>query len=129
MILSLPSGRRWLKRRGTFVLPFLRLEMYMPLGSVSRVGRAILVIGAMVLAAGTSQRLGAQQPAAPSKPIPIRVADSTQVQVIRLRDGSSIVGRVTEIGADTVRFAAQSGTLAIARTDIVELREVEKASL
>ena len=101
----------------------------MPLESVVRVGRAILVIGAMVLAVGSSQRLGAQQPAAPAKPIPIRVADSTQVQVIRLRDGSSIVGRVTEVGADTVRFAATSGTLAIARTDIVELREVEKASL
>jgi hypothetical protein len=72
--------------------------------------------------------VGAQQPA-PTKPVPIRVADTSQVQVIRLRDGSSIVGRITEIGADTVRFVASSGTLSILRADIVELREVEKTTM
>src|SRR5688500_9723851 len=73
--------------------------------------------------------LGAQQPAGPSKPIPIRVAATSQVQVIRLGDGSSIVGRVTEVGADTVRFTTAYGALSIARADIVELREVEKTEM
>jgi hypothetical protein len=84
-----------------------------------------IVVG--LLAFGASL-VGAQQPA-PTKPVPVRVADTSQVQVIRLRDGSSIVGRVTEVGPDSVRFAASSGTLSIARADIVELREVEKTSM
>ena len=73
--------------------------------------------------------VGAQQPGLPPKPVTIRIVDSTQVQVIKLRDGSSIVGRVTEIGADTIRFAANAGTLSIARADIVELKEVARSSL
>ena len=93
----------------------------------SRVVRTSLSIIVGLLALGGSRI--AAQPNPPSKPVPIRVADTSQVQVIRLRDGSSIVGRVTEVGADTVRFAAASGMLSIARTDIVELREVEKTSM
>ena len=85
-----------------------------------------IVIG---LVAFATTRAGAQQPTGPTKVVPIRLADTSVVQVIRLRDGSSIVGRVTEIGTDTVKFAAASGTLSIARADIVELREVEKTSL
>lgn len=100
----------------------------MPPDRISRVVRTSLSIIVGLLALGGS-RIAAQQPNPPSKPVPIRVADTSQVQVIRLRDGSSIVGRVTEVGADTVRFAAASGMLSIARTDIVELREVEKTSM
>lgn len=95
---------------------------------VVRFDRALCLVAALVVAVGIGD-LQAQQPTGTPKPVQIRVADSTQVQVIRLRDGSSIVGRVTEIGADTVRFAATSGTLAIARADIVELREVAKESM
>jgi hypothetical protein len=89
------------------------------------VGTTVSIVAAVVLLGAS---LGAQQPAA-TKPVPIRVADTSQVQVIRLRDGSSIVGRITEIGPDTVRFVASSGTLSILRADIVELREVEKATM
>ena len=72
----------------------------------------------------------AQQPAVPpSRPVAIRVPDSTQVQTVRLRDGSSIVGRVTEVGADTVRFQTSAGMLSIARADILEVREVERSSM
>ena len=95
---------------------------------IGRVLRTTLSIAIGLLALAGS-RGAAQQPTAPSKPVPIRVADTSQVQVIRLRDGSSIVGRVTEVGTDTVRFAAASGTLSIARSDIVELREVEKTAM
>jgi hypothetical protein len=71
----------------------------------------------------------AQESARASRPVVIRIPDSTQVQVMRLRDGSSIVGRVTDVGTDTVRFVARGGTLAIARADIVELREVAASAL
>jgi hypothetical protein len=86
----------------------------------------IVTLGAF---AGITAVLGAQQPAPQPKPVTIRIADSAQVQVIRLRDGSSIVGRVTEIGSDTIRFAASAGTLSIARADIVGLQEVAKSSM
>src|SRR4030095_15719381 len=72
--------------------------------------------------------LSDQSRAAP-RPASTRPADSTQVQVIRLRDGSSIVGRVTEVGPDTIRFAATGGTLWLTRADIVDVRDVAKSSM
>jgi hypothetical protein len=95
--------------------------------SVARIATILLAeLGALVAATGIVM---AQQPAPASKPVTIRIPDSTQVQVMRLRDGSSIVGRVTEIGTDTVRFVAKAGTLSIARADIAELREVATTAL
>ena len=96
--------------------------------------RAIASVATTLLAAlgaivGTTGIVAAQQPASAPKLVTIRVADSTQVQVIRLRDGSSIVGRVTEVGSDTVRFAANGGTLSLARADIVDVREVATSTM
>jgi hypothetical protein len=90
---------------------------------------AFVAAGMIGAAAASAPALSAQQTPAPPKPVEIRIADSTQVQVIRLRDGSSIVGRVTEIGADTIRFETTAGVLTFARADIVELREVAKTSM
>jgi hypothetical protein len=93
--------------------------------SIARLAAILLAeLGALVATTGIA---AAQQPA--PKPIVIRVADSTTVQVVRLRDGSSIVGRVTDVGADTVRFVANGGTLSLARADIVEVREVAKSAM
>lgn len=85
---------------------------------------AVFVLSA---ATGTSSPAQGQRPATDT--IPIRVPDSTQVQVIRLRDGSSIVGRVSEVNADTVRFAASFGTVSIPRASIVEVTMVERATV
>jgi hypothetical protein len=98
------------------------------------VARSIIRIATVLLAelgaaVATTGIVLAQQPTPVSKPVAIRIADSAQVQIIRLRDGSSIVGRVTEIAEDTVRFVGKAGSLAIARADIVELREVAASSL
>jgi hypothetical protein len=98
------------------------------------IARSIARLAAMLLAelgavVGTTGIVAAQQPAPTPKPVAIRVADSTQVQVVRLRNGSSIVGRVTEMNADTVRFAAIGGTLALPRGEIVELREVAPSAM
>lgn len=86
---------------------------------------AIALFAALGAIVGATGIVSAQQP----KPVAIRVADSTQVQVIRLRDGSSIVGRITEMNADSVRFATAGGQLTIARLDIVEVRDVAKSAL
>jgi hypothetical protein len=95
--------------------------------SAARVGAILLAeLGAIV---GISGIVVAQQSSAAPKTATIRVADSTQVQVIRLRNGSSIVGRVTEVGPDTIRFAATGGTLALTRPDIIDVRNVAKSSM
>jgi hypothetical protein len=95
--------------------------------SAARVGAILLAeLGAIV---GISGIVVAQQSSAAPKTATIRVADSTQVQVIRLRNGSSIVGRVTEVGPDTIRFAATGGTLALTRADIIDVRNVAKSSM
>ena len=102
----------------------------MHLALVTRSVRHVAIATGLAVAAaiGCPHASHAQQPA-PTKQVPLRIADSSQVQVIRLRDGSSIVGRITEIGTDTVKFVATSGTLSIPRADIVEVREVAKTSM
>jgi hypothetical protein len=95
--------------------------------SAARLAAILLAeLGALV---GTGRIVVAQQSGSAARTATIRVADSTQMQVIRLRDGSSIVGRVTEVGPDTIRFAATGGTLALTRADIIEVRDVAKSSM
>jgi hypothetical protein len=95
--------------------------------SIARIATVVVAeLGALVASTGI---VFAQQPSTASKTVTIQVADSTQVQVVRLRDGSSIVGRVTEVGPDSVRFVGKAGTLSLARADIVEIRLVESTSL
>ena len=47
----------------------------------------------------------------------LRVPDSARVQVIALRDGTRLVGRIAAVGADTVRFvsATAESSVAVAR--------------
>lgn len=95
---------------------------------VSRLAAAVL---AATLSTSIGNGAGAQQPTPrPPRPVAIRVTtDSTEVQVIRLRDGSSIVGRVVAATPDTVRFASAVGTLTIPREYVTELREVERSAV
>ena len=84
------------------------------------------VLAVQAVAAGS---VAAQQTPPPRR-VPVRVStDSTEVQVIRLRDGSSIVGRVTEATEDSVRFVTAVGTLSIPREYVVGLREVERTAV
>lgn len=96
---------------------------------MARLSTAILIaLGAL---AAAPDPLAAQQPPAPrSRPVLIRVStDTTDVQVIRLRDGSAIVGRVIEATSDSVRFVTAIGTLSIPRVYIAEVREVDRSSV
>jgi hypothetical protein len=95
--------------------------------SIARAVGVLIVVGG---AAMISARLAhAQQQPSPPKIVAVHIADSAHVQVIRLHDGSSIVGRITEIATDTVRFATSAGTLSIARADIVSLQDVQNSSV
>ena len=91
---------------------------------------AISLLTLLCASGAAIHRLGAQQPTTPARLVPIRVStDTSDVQVIRLRDGSSIVGRVVELAGDTLRFASAVGALTIPRMYVAELREVEKSRI
>ena len=53
----------------------------------------------------------------------LRIVDSTKIQLITLRDGSSLVGRIVAVRGDTVDFEMSVGRVAVSVGDIRELRE------
>jgi hypothetical protein len=59
----------------------------------------------------------------------LRVVDSTRIQVITLRDGSSLVGRIVSVGADSLDFQTGIGRVSIATSDIREITENEAGVL
>jgi hypothetical protein len=75
------------------------------------------VLAMAVSRAGYSQDVHATRPE-------IRVVDSTRIQVITLRDGSSLVGRIVAVRGDTVDFQGGVGRVAIAVADIRSIKEV-----
>jgi hypothetical protein len=53
----------------------------------------------------------------------LRIVDSTKIQLITLRDGSSLVGRIVAVRGDTVDFEMSVGRVPILVGDIRELKE------
>jgi hypothetical protein len=51
------------------------------------------------------------------------LTDTTRVQVIRLIDGSTVIGRVTELRADSAVIRTQAGQLTVARSAVLGVRE------
>jgi hypothetical protein len=85
---------------------------------------AFALIAALTLAAS----LGAQDTTARTRER-LRVVDSTRIQVITLRDGSSLVGRIVSVGADSVEFQSGIGRVPIAIKDIREISETESGRM
>ena len=59
----------------------------------------------------------------------VSVADTSLRHVIRLRDGSTLIGRITAVNADSVRVRLDQGELGLARSGIAQVRQVPKTSL
>lgn len=53
----------------------------------------------------------AMQAVSAQAPAPITVADTSHVQQLRLRDGSTLIGRVTSVDGDSVRVRMLSGSM------------------
>jgi hypothetical protein len=100
----------------------------MPFASARPRSRAALVriaLAAALLFVVTG-RAGAQQ-AAPHPAVPegqLRIPDSLHSQVIELRDGSSLIGRIAEVRGDTVVFATAVTRVLVPRTAIMSVREI-----
>jgi len=55
----------------------------------------------------------------------LRIVDSTTIQVLTLRDGSSLVGRIVSLRTDSVEFQMTTGHVTLATNDIREIKETE----
>ena len=53
----------------------------------------------------------------------LRIVDSTKIQLITLRDGSSLVGRIVAVRGDTVAFEMNLGRVPVSVSDIREIKE------
>jgi len=54
----------------------------------------------------------------------LRIVDSTKVQILEMEDGSTLMGRILEIGAESVLFKSGIGTNTIRIENIRSVREV-----
>lgn len=74
----------------------------------------------------------AAAPASAQQPSPradLRIPDSTEVQVLLTRDGTRFVGRIVEVGADSITFESRAGVLRLARANIAALETMPRARL
>jgi hypothetical protein len=78
---------------------------------------------ALTIALATAAPLSGQT-AGPA-PEQLRVVDSTRIQVLTMRDGSSLIGRIVSVQPDTVTFQMGFGLVPIPIRDIREISETE----
>lgn len=59
----------------------------------------------------------------------IRVPDSSVVQVVKLTDGSTLIGRFADVAGEPLTFQTEGGPIAIRRISIREVREVRRSAV
>lgn len=59
----------------------------------------------------------------------VLVGDTTVVHTINLRDGTSITGRITSVGPDSVRIQMRAGTVSVARSEVRRVIETSSRQL
>ena len=90
--------------------------------------RAYLPFAFALIAAVTTSASLCAQDAGPGRDR-LRVVDSTKIQVITMRDGSSLVGRIVSVGADSVAFQMGIGRVPVAIKDIREIAETDSGRM
>lgn len=59
----------------------------------------------------------------------VSVADTAVRHVVRLRDGSSLVGRILVVTPDSIRLRLAQGEVTLARSGIAQVRQVPRTSI
>ena len=59
----------------------------------------------------------------------VSVADSSLRHVIRLRDGTTLIGRITAVTTDSIRVQLAQGDVSVARSGVDRVRQVPAGSL
>ena len=85
----------------------------------------MLVVAAMV-GAIAAQPLSAQDRLRPLLPAP---GDTGTRHIVTLRDGSTLVGRITESWGDSARFESLSGRVTLRRADVTSVRAVRSTAI
>lgn len=85
-----------------------------------------IVLLLMLFAVITINVLHAEQPA--QRKGVLRIPDSANVQILTTMDGSTFIGRITEITEDEVKFESEFGVMAIKIAKIVEIKEIPATS-
>jgi hypothetical protein len=82
---------------------------------------------ALIAATATSATLHAQD--TPTTRERLRIVDSATIQVITLRDGSSLVGRIVSLRDDSLGFQMATGHVTVATNDVREIKEADAARM
>lgn len=82
-------------------------------------------VALLLVVFGLTQPVGAQRVSIDS----LNVADTTQRHLVRLRNGSSLLGRITAIGADSIHLRTDAGEMSLGRgavrgVEIVDARRI-----
>ncbi len=83
----------------------------------------LLVVVVLLGVVGAPASLHSQTPT-PNRE-QIRVVDTTRVQVLTMRGGTSLIGRITAVRGDSVDFVTGIGRVSVAIADIREIRETD----
>jgi len=59
----------------------------------------------------------------------LRVPDSASTQIVKLRDGSTLIGRFVSVEGEELIFETSGGQLTLRRKDLLEVREVKRSSM
>ena len=71
----------------------------------------------------------AQAPAQTAGPALTVAADTSMRQLIRLRDGSTVLGRIVQSWGDSARVESMAGLLTLRRSDVASLKLVRTSSI
>lgn len=76
---------------------------------------------AVALALSLTSSAGAQRPDTTA-----RIPDSTEVQVLRTKDGTRFVGRTLELRSDSLVFESRAGVVRVARANVASLETIPR---
>ncbi len=67
--------------------------------------------------------------AQPAGPVLAVAADTSQRQLIKLRDGSTVLGRITQSWGDSARVESMAGTFVVRRVNVASVKVVSASSI
>ncbi|TES92858.1 MAG: hypothetical protein E3J87_03895, partial [Candidatus Cloacimonadota bacterium] len=59
----------------------------------------------------------------------LRIPDSSYIQILTTQDGSTLIGRIVEIGESEIQFESNLGKIAIPISKIIEIKEIPVSSM
>jgi hypothetical protein len=106
---------------------FLPKEMFGPMRAT--LARILAPLAALTLALASTVALPRTARAQDPVVRDTATADTTRIYVLRTRDGSLFVGRLTRATMDSVYFVSAGGPITVPRSAVVELRQLGRGAM